>query len=326
MKIEWIKVDGMMVAIDKKTGEILNESLDVLPADYDVSEAVVDVLEDIFGDSVITTSLLAKPKTGPKPKQVSNPYASFFSNVQYREDTGSSNMIDTLDDLVYSASTASTGNTRIPVKQLVHVMRAEDLSTKGVQEALGKRRIIKGEKAPGKRYCQQILEAAEHLIKRIDTHQERGTLNLNDSSSFQFNADSVAYDRSQGGVNAMLCPVNFTEGDKRIIRTLARGGNIQAVNDFIQHVNEHSNRMIERIRGKPVSIDSKCAYKELAAEFPYEPYEQDAYHIHSNKKYSKSVKPEEVKRLSEEWIHDLFKYEKEQPLTMDGASHPVFFN
>lgn len=57
MKIEWIKVDGMMVAIDKTTGEILDESLTPLPADYDVSKAVIDVLEDMFGDSVITTSL-----------------------------------------------------------------------------------------------------------------------------------------------------------------------------------------------------------------------------------------------------------------------------
>ncbi|QDY42484.1 hypothetical protein [Candidatus Pantoea soli] len=157
MKIEWIEIDGMMVAIDKSTGEILNDSLDTLPADYDISEKVIDTLEDMFGRSLNTTSLLGKPKTGPKPKQVSNPYASFFSNVHYSEDTGASNMVDALDDLVYSASTASTGNTRIPVKQLALVMRSEQLSTKGIQGALSKRRLIKGEKAPGKRYCQHDL-------------------------------------------------------------------------------------------------------------------------------------------------------------------------
>jgi hypothetical protein len=289
MKIEWIKVYGMMVAIDKATGEILDESLTPLPADYDVSEAVIDVLEDMFGASVITTSLLDKPRTGPKPKQVSNPYASYFSNVQYREDTGSSNMIDALDDLVYSASTASTGNTRIPVKQLVHVMRAEELSTKGVQGTLGKRRIIKGEKAPGKRYCQQILEAAEHLIKRIDMHQERGTINLNDSSAFQFDADSVAYERSQGVVNAMLCPVEFTEGDKRTIRALARAGNIEAINDYLQRVTEQSGRMMQRILGKPLSEDSKQAYDQLDAEFPYEPYEDDSGYVMLRKKLTPPV-------------------------------------
>jgi len=289
MKIEWIKVDGMMVAIDKATGEILDESLTTLPADYDVSKAVVDVLEDMFGDSVITTSLLDKSKTGPKPKQVSNPYASYFSNVQYREDTGSSNMIDALDDLVYSASTASTGNTRIPVKQLVHVMRAEELSTKGVQGTLGKRRIIKGEKAPGKRYCQQILEAAEHLIKRIDMHQERGTINLNDSSAFQSDADSVAYERSQGVVNAMLCPVEFTEGDRRTIRALARAGNIEAINDYLQRVTEQSGRMMQRILGKPLSKDSKQAYDQLDAEFPYEPYEDDNGYVMRRKKLTSPI-------------------------------------
>lgn len=289
MKIEWIKVDGMMVAIDKATGEILDESLTTLPADYDVSKAVVDVLEDMFGDSVITTSLLDKSKTGPKPKQVSNPYASYFSNVQYREDTGSSNMIDALDDLVYSASTASTGNTRIPVKQLVHVMRAEELSTKGVQGTLGKRRIIKGEKAPGKRYCQQILEAAEHLIKRIDMHQERGTINLNDSSAFQSDADSVAYERSQGVVNAMLCPVEFTEGDRRTIQALARAGNIEAINDYLQRVTEQSGRMMQRILGKPLSKDSKQAYDQLDAEFPYEPYEDDNGYVMRRKKLTSPI-------------------------------------
>lgn len=289
MKIEWIKVDDLMFAIDKATGEILNESLDTLPADYDVSEAVVDVLEDMFGDSLITTSLLDKSKTGPKPKQVSNPYASYFSNVQYREDTGSSNMIDALDDLVYSASTASTGNTRIPVKQLVHVMRAEELSTKVVQGTLGKRRIIKGEKAPGKRYCQQILEAAEHLIKRIDMHQERGTINLNDSSAFQFDADSVAYERSQGVVNAMLCPVEFTEGDRRTIRALARAGNIEAINDYLQRVTEQSGRMMQRILGKPLSKYSKQAYDQLDAEFPYEPYEDDNGYVMRRKKLTSPI-------------------------------------
>ncbi|MBK5015818.1 hypothetical protein [Pantoea sp. S62] len=302
MKIEWIKVDGMMVAIDKATGEILDESLTTLPADYDVSKAVVDVLEDMFGDSVITTSLLDKSKTGPKPKQVSNPYASYFSNVQYREDTGSSNMIDALDDLVYSASTASTGNTRIPVKQLVHVMRAEELSTKGVQGTLGKRRIIKGEKAPGKRYCQQILEAAEHLIKRIDMHQERGTINLNDSSAFQSDADSVAYERSQGVVNAMLCPVEFTEGDRRTIRALARAGNIEAINDYLQRVTEQSGRMMQRILGKPLSKDSKQAYDQLDAEFPYEPYEDDNGYVMRRKKLTSPI----TKQLSlARWLFEV---------------------
>lgn len=308
MKIEWIKADGMMIAIDKATGEILNESLNALPADYDVSKAVVDVLEDMFGDSVITTSLLDKPKTGPKPKQVSNPYASFFSNVQYREDTGSSNMIDVLDDLVYSASTASTGNTRIPVKQLVHVMRSEELSTKGVQETLGKRRIIKGEKAPGKRYCQQILEAAEHLIKRIDMHQERGTLNLNDSSAFQFNADSVAYERSQGAINALLCPVEFTEGDKRTIRALARAGNIQAINDYLQRVTEQSGRMMQRILGEPLSEDSKEAYDQLDAEFPYEPYETDSKYVMRKKALPVTAVVNHEKDNSQKWIYEIKRY------------------
>ncbi|GGD35773.1 hypothetical protein GCM10011513_36970 [Franconibacter daqui] len=149
MKIEWLKIDGLMTAVDTATGEIINDKLDALPPDYDVPEVVSEVLDDMFGNSLNTTSLLEKPKTGPKPKNVANPYASFFSNVQYSEDTGKSNMVKQLDDLVYSASTTSASNTRIPVKQLLNVMRGSELSTKRIQEALGKRRIIKGEKAPG---------------------------------------------------------------------------------------------------------------------------------------------------------------------------------
>lgn len=309
MKIEWIEIDGMMVAIDKSTGEILNDSLDTLPADYDVSQTVMDTLQDMFGSSLNTTSLLDKPKTGPKPKQIFNPYASFFSNVHYREDTGSSNMVDALDDLVYSASTASTGNTRIPVKQLVLVMKSDKLSTKEIQEALSKRRIIKGDKAPGKRYCQQILESAESLIKRIDTHQERGTINLNDSSAFQFEQDSMGYERSVCLSKAILCPVEFTEGDRRIIRALAKVGEVEAINDYLQCITEHSGRMMGRITSHlyPSSLDSKTAFGDLNAEFPYEPYEEDEPAPHQYR-----VKPiirfQGEKESCKKWMHQIEKY------------------
>ncbi|WP_145032399.1 hypothetical protein [Pantoea ananatis] len=324
MKIDWIEIDNMMVAIDKTTGEILNDSLDTLPAEYDVSQTVMETLEDMFGGSLNTTSLLDKPKTGPKPKLVSNPYASFFSNVQYREDTGSSNMVDALDDLVYSASTASTGNTRIPVKQLILVMRSEQLSTKGIQESLSKRRIIKGEKAPGKRYCQQLLESAECLINRIEMHQERGNINLSDSSAFQFNADSKAYERSMGLPHAMLCPVEFTEGDKRTIRALAKAGEIVAVNEFIQRITEQSGRMMQRIAGIPASEDSKQAYTELHDEFPYEPYEENNEYVTRKKESHVSVVIKPEKHLSQYWMYQIKKHE-EYP-AMDGITASVIFN
>lgn len=319
MKIEWIEMDGMMVAIDKSTGEILSDSLNTLPADYDVSQTVMDVLDDMFGSSFNTTSQIKTETRGRKAKEVSNPYASFFSSVQYSEDTGSSNMVDALDDLVYSASTASTGNTRIPVKQLVHVMRNEDLSSKAIQNTLGKRRIIKGDDAPGIRYCQQILSAAESLIKRIDTHQERGTINLNDSSAFQFGEDSVAYERSMGLPNAKLCPVEFTEGDKRTIRALARAGNIEAINEYLQRVTEQSGRMMQRIIGKPASEDSKKAYMELHSEFPYEPYEENDKYVALKKELQGNEK-----RISQEWMYQIGKYE-EYP-AMDGITVSVVLN
>ncbi|MHC3771824.1 hypothetical protein ACYDMD_06200 [Pantoea agglomerans] len=289
MKIEWIKVDGMMVAIDKTTGEILDESLTPLPADYDVSKAVIDVLEDMFGGSVKPTSEIKQEKRGRKAKELSNPYASFFANVQYSEETGGSNISGVVDDLVYSACTASSGNTRLPVKQLLHVMRCADLSVKGIQNYLSKRRIIKGEASVGERYSRSILASADALIKGIQRHEELGTINLNDSSAFRFDADSVAYERSQGVVNAMLCPVEFTEGDKRTIRALARAGNIEAINDYLQRVTEQSGRMMQRILGKPLSEDSKQAYDQLDAEFPYEPYEDDNGYVMRRKRLTSPI-------------------------------------
>lgn len=283
MKVRWIEIDCRMVAVDKATGEILNDSLDTLPLDYDVSQCVSEVLDGLFGQPLYTTSQIKTETRGRKAKEVSNPYASFFSSVQYNEDTGTSNMVDALDDLVYSASTVSTGNTRIPVKQLVHVMRNEDLSSKAIQNTLRKRRIIKGDDAPGIRYCQQILESAEHLIKRIEAHQERGTINLNDSSAFQFEEDSVAYERSQGVINAKLCPVEFTMGDRQVIRTLAKAGNVQAINDYIKRVTEQSGRMMQRILDNPAYKDAGQVYKDLDAEFPYEPYGEDAAYVTRNK-------------------------------------------
>lgn len=308
MKIEWIKVDGMMFAIDKATGEILNESLNTLPADYDVSEAVVDVLEDMFGDSVITTSEIKQEKRGRKAKELSNPYASFFANVQYSEETGGSNISGVVDDLVYSACTASSGNTRLPVKQLLHVMRCADLSVKGIQSYLSKRRIIKGEASIGERYSRSILASADALIKGIQRHEELGTINLNNSSAFQFDADSVAYERSQGVINALLCPVEFTEGDKRTIRDLAKTGNIQAINDYLQRVTEQSGRMMQRILGKPLSKDSKEAYDQLDAEFPYEPYETDSKYVMRKKALPVTAVVNPEKHNSQEWIYEIKRY------------------
>ncbi len=315
MNIKWIKLDNKLVAIDKDTGEIIEDSLDTLPASYDVSESVMDVLAEMFGSPLHTTAEIKEEKRGRKAKEECNAYASYFSNVQYYEDTGTSSMDTDVEDLVYSAATLNAGNTRIPVKQLIYVMRSEQLSTKGIQDLLNKRRIIKGEEPLKERYCRDVRAAAESLIKRIEMHQERGTINLNDSSAFQFDEDSIAYERSKGLPNAMLCPVEFTEGDKRTIRALARAGNIEAINEYLQRVTEQSGRMMQRILGKPASKDSKKAYMELHAEFPYEPYEENDKYVTRKKELQVSV---------DDWMYQIGKYE-EYP-AMDGITGSVVLN
>lgn len=283
MKIKWIKIDGLMTAIDKDTGEIINETLDILPNGYDVTDSVMEVLTDLFGEPLNTTAEIKSETRGRKAKGVANPYASYFANVQYDENTGKSNMNSTLDDLVYSASTVSSGNTRIPVKQLVYVMRSEDLSTKGVQGTLGKRRVIKGESSPKERYCRDVLSAAEHLIKRVDIYESMGRINLNDGYGFSFKTDSEDYGRSQGLVYALLCPIDFTEGDKATLRSLALKGDVATMERCINSISEQATRMIQRIQGRQISNDSKLAYAELNAEFPYQPYDEDDGHaMHSN--------------------------------------------
>jgi len=247
MKVKWLVMDGQVMAIDVHTGEIINDTIDTLPLEYDVNDCVSEVLDDLFGSSLNTTSEINPEVRGRKPKRISNQYSSFFCNVQYCEDTGRSNMPNALDDLVYSASTTSSGNTRVPIKQLVNVMRGEELSVKSIQASLGKRRIIKGGDAPGERYCRSLLESAECLIKRVELHQERGIINLSDSTSFQFNADKLAYERSQGASNGVLCPIEFTKGDRRSIRHFARTGNDARLSQYIQNVTEHSKRMMVRI-------------------------------------------------------------------------------
>jgi len=87
----------------------------------------------------------------------------------------------------------------------------------------------------------------------------------------------------------MLCPVEFTEGDRRTIRALARAGNIEAINDYLQRVTEQSGRMMQRILGKPLSEDSKQAYDQLDAEFPYEPYEDDSGYVMRRKKLTSPI-------------------------------------
>lgn len=320
MNIKWIKLNNKLVVIDKDTGEIIEGSLDTLPANYDVSESVMDVLAEMFGSPLHTTAEIKLEKRGRKAKEENNAYASYFSNVHYYEDAGTSSMDTSLEDLVYSAATLNAGNTRIPVKQLIYVMRSEKLSTKGIQALLNKRRIIKGEKPLEERYCRDVRAAAESLIKRIDTHQERGTINLNDYSSFQFEQDSMGYERSVCLSKAILCPVEFTEGDRRIIRALAKAGELGAINDYLQRITEHSGRMMSRITGNnsPVSSDSKEAFDELSAEFPYEPYETDSQTAKAQP-HQPIYKKTGQRKPSKEWMYQIEKYEEEKNSAMDGA-------
>ncbi|GGD35769.1 hypothetical protein GCM10011513_36960 [Franconibacter daqui] len=141
-------------------------------------------------------------------------------------------------------------------------------------------------------------------------YQEKGTINLNDSSAFQFDEDSVAYERSMGLSNAMLCSVEFTEGDKRTIRAMARVRNIEAINDYLQRVTEQSGRMMQRISGKPASEVSKQAYNELQAEFPYQPYETDDKYVTYKKELQVSVVIKPQEGTPQEWMYQIRKYEE----------------
>ena len=186
-------------------------------------------------------------------------------------------------------------------------MRSEDLSTKGVQGTLGKRRVIKGEIPPKARYCRDVLSAAEHLIKRVDAYESMGRINLY-GYSFSFKTDSEAYRRSQGLVYALLCPIDFTEGDKATLRSLALKGDVATMERYINSVSEQVTRMIQRIQGRQIRNDSKLAYAELNAEFPYHPYDEDDEHaIHTNASTVRiATRPD--KPLLQHWANQIRKY------------------
>lgn len=274
MKIKWINIDGLMTAIDKETGEILNESLNTLPIEFDVNDCIETVLfgGDSFGPLLPTSVIQIEGKRGPKPKTVSNPYASYFSNVHYNEYTGNSNMNSLVDDLVSAAANASTGNTRIPVKQLIHVMKSESLTTTGIQQMLSKRRILKGENSPEDRYCRSLRAAAEGVITRLESYENAGKTNLNDGYTFSFEADSESYRRSEGLSRALVCPVEFSERDRGVLRAFAKAGQSAKADSYVQGIREFCKRASQRFEIFNSPISAASALHELNNEFPFDPY------------------------------------------------------
>lgn len=275
--IKMIKIDGIMNAVDTATGEIVNHSFPVLPEAYNTTPAVESVL---FGDaeikgivSNISTSLKdgeKKETRGRKAKLVVNPFASLFANASYNEDTGECSLGSKMEDVLYSIASLSTGNTRIPVKQLMYVLKCEELSTKAVQEHLNKRRALhpSDEEEIGERYAQSLVRSAECVVKRLQDPESASVFEDMPSCAFNFEVDTVAYTRSEGTSNAVVCPIEFTEGDKETLRRLAIAGLDAQLESHIEQITQQSGRMMRRIEGQVVPLEQ--VYEAISNEFPYE--------------------------------------------------------
>lgn len=151
-------------------------------------------------------------------------------------------------------------------------MNSEELSTKGIQYLLGKRRILKGEEPPEERYCRSLRAAAEGLITRLESYESVGKVNLNDGYVFSFDADSEAYRRSEGALRAIVCPVEFSERDRVVLRAFAKAGQSAKADGYVQSIRDFCKRASQRFESmkEPASLPSLL--NELTSEFPFDPY------------------------------------------------------
>lgn len=275
MSIEMMMIGGQMNAVDTATGEIVNTQIDCLPDAFDIPSCVQTAL---FGDEVtkpvISTSEIKTETRGRKAKVTGNPYASLFANASYDEDTGACSLGKRMDDLLYSVATTTEKSTRIPVNQLIFVMKSAELSTKGIMETINKRRALKKSDTVGERYARILRTAADILIRRLGEPENADAIQLDAGMAFSFELDSVAYKRSEGSSNAVVCPIEFTEGDKETLRRLAVAGLDAQFETHIQKVTEQSGRMLQRIESKAVPFEK--VYEVVTAEFPYESVQVEA--------------------------------------------------
>lgn len=268
-KIKMLMIDGVMNAVDLETGEIVNHAFPVLPEAYNTTSAVEAVL---FGDAdnkaLISTTEIKKETRGRKAKVNTNPYASVFANMFYDEDTGRCSLGVKMDDLIRSVAHTAHYSSHIPVKQLAFVMKMEELSTSSILEQMNKRRFLQGEKGVGERYARVLRKAAEILIRRLGEPENHDAIQLDSGMTFNFEVDTANYARSGEMSKAVVCPVEFTEGDKETIRRLAIAGLDAQIEAHVNEITEQSGRMMRRIQGEVVPLEK--VYQAISNEFPYE--------------------------------------------------------
>ncbi|PIF21300.1 hypothetical protein [Candidatus Pantoea floridensis] len=277
--IKMMMIDGQMNAVDTETGEIVNHSLPCLPDAYDVSSAVdLALYGDMGNEGVILPNSFnqeaPKTKRGRPSKAIHNPYASIFANAAYNEDTNECSLGAKMGDLLYSAANATTTSTRIPVAQLMFILKSDEITTKRTMENLNKRRAFYVGQTVEERYAQIVNKAAESVINRLQQPENADIIKFDSGMAFCFEADSGAYKISDGLSNAVMCPVEFTEGDKEVLRGLALAHKDVEAQAYVNQVKEQSGRMLERIEA--IKLPAECEVLEaIDNEFPFSPYEQE---------------------------------------------------
>lgn len=265
------------VFIDTSTGEIINPlDYGCLPDDYDVSNAVTEALTGIPQEGSNTTAEI-KSGRGRKPKTLVNHYCSLFQNLERKDLTTTAEiktksvavMPSVLDDIFTGALRLNTDrdNTEIPREQLLFVLaHLEHLSVESITELFTAKRALKGDDIPKERYCRYLLRKCETVINSIGYHLDKGSMKVD--SSFDFRQDYKAFNTYGSLPFVAMAKASFTEGDREVIRRLAKAGRLEEAYEYIKGVSEQLERMIERINLPSLNQ----VEREMIKEFPYDPY------------------------------------------------------
>ena len=169
----------------------------------------------------------------------------YFSGLHWNDDAGKYDMAPLVDDIVYGACNNHTGNTRVPVNQLITVMsHLSLLSTRSIQDMLSKRRVINNGDVIGERYCRTILAACENLIESLGYYINKGQLELDGDASFIFDVDAKSYHKYRYSPSCSVISCPFTQGERESIRRLSSLGMLSNIERLIDDANEKYSRWI----------------------------------------------------------------------------------
>lgn len=169
---------------------------------YSLPKIVTDAVEEILKDSpYIHTAQLnsdnkeqqTKPKRGPKPMEVNNPFYDQFVCLDYEE------LESWVDDVLYGVCRQFSGNTKLNPKFLFHFLRCMDsFSKERIQNHMNRKRCTLGQESVSDRYAFEVFAGLRNAIDALSLQVERGrhlyTAQLNELK-FNYKDDTESYEQ-----------------------------------------------------------------------------------------------------------------------------------